>query len=130
MRPRTLFVGAALTAALALLALPGLAGSATSIPSRSPQAAAFQSVFLDARQASSATSTGPYGDGLDTPGTVAADAVFPEPGSPDVSLPSRVRVSQPGPHGGFDWKPAKYTLTGTATFYDAGTTAMRLPRGT
>ncbi|HEV7604067.1 MAG TPA: hypothetical protein VGO15_03815, partial [Candidatus Limnocylindrales bacterium] len=27
-------------------------------------------------------------------------------------------------------KAARYTLTGFATFYDNGTTAMRLPRGT
>ncbi len=39
-------------------------------------------------------------------------------------------MTQPGPHGGFDWKPARSTVTGTATFYDAGTTAMRLPAGT
>jgi 3D (Asp-Asp-Asp) domain-containing protein len=27
-------------------------------------------------------------------------------------------------------KPSRYTLSGGATFYDNGTTAMRLPRGT
>jgi hypothetical protein len=27
-------------------------------------------------------------------------------------------------------KPPRYSLTGVATFYDAGFTAMRLPRGT
>jgi len=29
-----------------------------------------------------------------------------------------------------DWKPGRYTLRGIATFYDNGTTAMRLPMGT
>jgi 3D (Asp-Asp-Asp) domain-containing protein len=28
------------------------------------------------------------------------------------------------------WKPPKYSLSGYATFYYNGTTAMRLPRGT
>jgi hypothetical protein len=30
----------------------------------------------------------------------------------------------------WEWKPPRSTLSGYATFYDNGTTAMRLPRGT
>ncbi len=130
MRPRTLFAGAALTAALALLTLPGLAGSATPTPSRSPQAAAFQAVIVDSRQDPSIPSTGSLAAGLRSAGAVGAEGVFPEPGTTEVSLPSRARVGQPAARGGFDWKPPRDTLTGIATFYDGGTTAMRLPQGT
>ncbi len=38
--------------------------------------------------------------------------------------------SSPPPTRRSSRKPPKYTLRGEATFYDDGTTAMRLPRGT
>ncbi len=37
---------------------------------------------------------------------------------------------QPASPQGRAWKAPKYTISGYATFYDNGTTAMRLPRGT
>ena len=43
---------------------------------------------------------------------------------------ARPKVTQPRSRSGSAWKPAKYKLNGYATFYDYGTTAMRLPRGT
>ena len=39
-------------------------------------------------------------------------------------------TAQPLPPSGSERKPEKYKLHGQATFYDNGTTAMRLPRGT
>ena len=36
----------------------------------------------------------------------------------------------PGAHSGSAQKPPRYKLSGYATFYGDGTTAMRLPRGT
>jgi hypothetical protein len=42
----------------------------------------------------------------------------------------RPSVTLPGAHSGSALKPPRYTLTGMATFYGNGTTAMRLPRGT
>ena len=36
----------------------------------------------------------------------------------------------PNVSAAWEWKPPRYTLSGYATFYDNGTTAMRLPRGT
>jgi hypothetical protein len=58
--------------------------------------------------------------------------VFIEPGTePDFTGPTHRRVlDQPEPGAGTAQKPPKATLTGAATFYDHGTTAMRLPRGT
>jgi hypothetical protein len=43
----------------------------------------------------------------------------PEPGADSLT-----KRPKPTP------KPPRYTLTGAATFYDHGATAMRLPRGT
>ena len=39
-------------------------------------------------------------------------------------------MKQPQPKPRQVAQPAKYVLSGQATFYDNGTTAMRLPRGT
>ena len=51
---------------------------------------------------------------------------------PDAARTSTAarRQDQPGARRRRSSKPPKYTLTGGATFYDNGTTAMRLPRGT
>ncbi len=47
------------------------------------------------------------------------------------ALPSkRPSVTQPLAAAGSDWKEPKSKVSGYATFYDNGTTAMRLPRGT
>jgi hypothetical protein len=56
---------------------------------------------------------------------------FVEPGeAPETGPTARKAAALPEPASHAQRKPAKYTLTGQATFYDAGTTAMRLPRGT
>ncbi len=54
-----------------------------------------------------------------------------EPGAVLAGGPeARAAVDQPDVGATEELKPPKYTLTGTATFYHAGYTAMRLPRGT
>jgi hypothetical protein len=59
-----------------------------------------------------------------------ATAIY-EPGDePDTGPTARVDVDQPESAAGSARRPPRYTLTGDATFYDNGTTAMRLPRGT
>ena len=64
-------------------------------------------------------------------GSLAADASFIEPGeAPDTGPTARAAVNQPEARSAFARKPPRYSLTGIATFYDNGTTAMRLPRGT
>lgn len=62
-------------------------------------------------------------------GFVDEDGAFIEPGESWVAPPRPV-VSQPAGRSGWAWKEPRYTLSGYATFYDHGTTAMRLPRGT
>lgn len=131
MRPRTIVAGAALTASLALVALPGLAGSTSPTPFRSPEAAAFEQFALDPAPAAPPEAIGPLDAVLRSAGALVADDVFSEPGESGVTaVLDRPGARQPKAHGGFDWKPPRYTISGIATFYDHGTTAMRLPLGT
>jgi hypothetical protein len=122
--------GAALTAALALGALPGIAGSAGPTPVAVIDPAAFRSV-----QAQAITAAAPAIDRLDSAyasvAQVGMEALFTEPaaGGPRVVV-QRPRVALPSAHGGSAMKPPRYKLSGYATFYANGTTAMRLPRGT
>jgi hypothetical protein len=132
MRPSKIVAGAVLTAALALVALPGLAGSATPSPAVTPAGEAFQGIRLDATLAGSSVSTiGPLDDALRSAGWLDATATFSDPGKVGhVRRLGRATAVQPASSSASEWKPARYSLTGTATFYDNGTTAMRLPRGT
>lgn len=126
--------GAVLTAALALVAAPGIAGSRTPAPYEPVPAAAFQALNIDANARSTASIVR-YDPAFDSAGRLSADAVISEPGPPgppgEVAVPVLKRsVSQPDPGAQKVYKPAKYSLSGKATFYTAGYTAMRLPRGT
>ncbi|HEX3266060.1 MAG TPA: hypothetical protein VHR16_10365 [Candidatus Limnocylindrales bacterium] len=132
MRPSWTVARAALTAALAVGALPGLVGSHEPAPSRIVDAALFEHVTL-------ATPPGQTGVGplrLDAAGRSAGvldtgDA-FLEAGADGVAaLDGRALPKVVGPATQWDWQPARYSLRGEASFYDFGTTAMRdVPRGT
>jgi len=124
-------VGCALTATLALVALPGLAGSRAPHPIEPVPAGALQPFLVPAEPELAAVDvTGPDSAAA-AEGAVAVDDVFIEPGKPPrTGAKSRPTVDQPDPGSGSSRKPARYSLTGTATFYDEGLTAMRLPRGT
>ena len=50
--------------------------------------------------------------------------------APRRDRPAASQLDQPEGAVDSSRKPPKYTLKGEATFYDNGTTAMRLPRGT
>jgi hypothetical protein len=120
-----------LIAALALVALPGLAGSRAPNPIEPLPASAFQPLSVPANSARSTILIDPLDAAHRAAGALAADASFIEPGAaPQTGPTDRARLNQP--EAGSDWlqKPPRYTLTGIATFYDNGTTAMRLPRGT
>lgn len=69
-------------------------------------------------------------DDADRSAGFGPEAVFVEPGTAPDAPASRVRVDQPASPAGSAWKKPKYSISGIATFYDNGTTAMRLPRGT
>lgn len=130
-RPSRLVVGSVLIAALALVALPGLAGSRVPSSLEPLPASAFQPLSVLANQARSTLSIGPLDAAYDAASAVAIDASFIEPGAAPATGPTgRIKLNQPDLSAAFERKPPRYTLTGEATFYDAGTTAMRLPRGT
>ncbi len=130
MRPTRLVAGAALTAALALVALPGIAGSAGLTPASAIDPAAFQSVQVPAIVAAEDVA-GSFDGAYRSAGRIDSTTVLTEPGAPKpAARVSRPTVDLPGAHSGSAQKPPRYKLSGYATFYANGTTAMRLPRGT
>lgn len=129
MRRRLVVAVAALVAAVAFASVPAPAASQPATIPRELDASAFQRVTFG-------------GGPRPIPAIVELDAVlrsegyadgagsFAESGvAPDGPL-VRPRVDQPASVPGTVWKPPRYTISGYATFYDHGTTAMRLPRGT
>jgi len=129
-RPTWLVVGSALTAALALAALPGLVGSRVPSPLEPTPVSAFQSISVKANSAPS-VSIGALDAASGSAGRLDHDSTFIEHApAPQSALTARAALDQPDPAAGSVRKPPRYTLTGWATFYDFGTTAMRLPRGT
>jgi hypothetical protein len=131
LRPKTIVAGVVLITALALVAAPGIAGSRTPAPYEPVPAAAFQALQISANARSTASIAG-YDPAFDSAGRLATDASFTEPGSStaaDVPVVKR-DTQQPEPKASKEYKPARYSVSGLATYYSAGYTAMRLPRGT
>ena len=130
-RPFKLVASAVLTAAIALVALPGLAGSRTPSPALSLEAAAYQAALVNASVAEQPVVFGPLDASRRSDNAVSAGATFIEPGAAPVATPTgRVGAHQPTPKSAVAYKPPRQVIRGIATFYDAGYTAMRLPRGT
>lgn len=131
MRPSRLVAGSVLIAALALVALPGLAGSRVPSPLEPIPAGAFQPLSVPANNARSTLQIGPLDAAHGSAGAVSAEARFIEPGeAPRTGPTARAKLNQPESGAASLQKPPRYTITGIATFYDNGTTAMRLARGT
>lgn len=60
-----------------------------------------------------------------------ASTTFAEPVPGSVVAPAeRISPKVPVAPTAWDWKAPRYKMSGFASFYDNGTTAMRLPRGT
>jgi hypothetical protein len=132
MRPSGTVARAALTAVLALGALPGLVGSREPSQDRPVDAALFGSINL-------ATERDGQGHGLILPDAAGQSAgalgvldPFAELDSSDPLPPDeRAQPSLKSVSAGWSWKAPRYSLSGIASFYDNGTTAMRdVPRGT
>lgn len=130
MRPSRTVARAALTAALALGALPGLAASHSSSPDRPIDAAAFRQVILASSFDRSGSQIAAIDPVLASDGLLGPTVRFSEGVATKVVFPGRASVRLPAVSAASSWKPPKYTVSGTASFYDNGTTAMRLPRGT
>ena len=124
-------VGSVLTAALALVSLPGLAGSNNPRPMDPVPVSAFQPLSVPANDVRSGGPIVGLDAGFVSGDVLTAETTLIEPGAAPVLGPAaRGSVYQPDPASGKVRKPARDTLRGQATFYDNGTTAMRLPRGT
>jgi hypothetical protein len=129
-----------LTAALALVALPGFAGSRAISPIEPAAPAAFQQLTIPADLSRSTASIAALDATFASEGFLGAETAIVEP-APVQLGPASVRPKAEQRNAGassvrkgalsaaLPGKP-KYTLTGGATYYDNGTTAMRLPRGT
>ena len=131
MRRRSVVAIAALIAAFALAGLPVPAGSRTPSTVRDLEPAAFTSVTIPANAAALERPRRCPTLPCARPATSTADSTVPRARRrarrPDRAAAS---VDQPASPSGTAWKPPKSKITGFATFYDNGTTAMRLPRGT
>lgn len=132
MRPSRTVARAALTAALALGALPGLVGSHEPSQDRPIDAALFGQVYL-------ATTRDRQGAGIFIPdaaglseGALNGIDVFAEAESGGALPPDdRAHPKLHAVSADWKWKTPRYSLSGSASFYDNGTTAMRdVPRGT
>ena len=130
-----------LTAALALVALPGLAGSRAPSPIEPLPVGAFQQIHVPANAAMTATGSVAAPDAaFVSDGSLGAETAIVEPPLAQAGPPeTRPRTEQRSAGASSVRKGAlsaplpgnpKRTLSGNATFYDNGTTAMRLPRGT
>ena len=132
MRPSRTVARAALTAALVVGALPGLVGSQQPAPTHRVEAALFEQVTLATTPEQQGT--GPYAldDAALSAGALDTDDGFAEAGGAGVAaLERRAAPNVGAAESSWSWKPPRFSLTGTASFYDFGTTAMRdVPRGT
>jgi len=132
MRPSRTVARAALTALLALGALPGLVGSHEPSQDRPLDAALFGQLNV-------ATARDRQGIGLILPdlggrsaGALGLQDPFAELDTSEPLPPDdRAKPKLKAVTAAWHWKPPLYTLSGIASFYDYGTTAMRdVPRGT
>jgi hypothetical protein len=119
-----------LTAALALGALPGLAGSHQPSPDRPIDAAAFRQVILASTIDRNGAPIVPLDAALNSAGLLTGTENFSEGADATINFPARAHAKLPKVSAASSWKPPLYSVSGTASFYSNGTTAMRLPRGT
>ena len=122
---------AALTALIALGSLPGLVGSHEPSIDQSITPAAFREVILAATGGRSIPTIVTPDSAYASASELTPDSTFTEPGTASTTkLTARVAAKLPTVASTWDWKTPSYKLDGYASFYDNGTTAMRLPRGT
>jgi len=130
-RPSRTVAIAALTALIALGSLPGLVGSHEPSIDQSITPAAFREVILAVTGGRSTPTVVTPDSTYASASQLTPDSTFTEPAAESISEPAdRVAVKLPAMSSTWDWKTPSYKLEGYASFYDYGTTAMRLPRGT
>jgi hypothetical protein len=130
MRPSWTVARAALIAALVIGALPGLVGSFEPSKTRDIDAAAFEIIDLATtrdRQAGGQILPDTTGR---SEGALERGEVIEEPDALTGAADRRADPSMPDAQAGSAWKEPRSVVSGFASFYDHGTTAMRLPAGT
>ena len=130
MRRSSLVATAALIAALALAGLPAPAGSRSPSEARVVDLAAFTPVKLATADVPATGAEGAADASLRSAGFLTSDSPFAEPGQGHLGPVTRPQVTVPSLSVATAWKTPLYSVTGTASFYDFGTTAMRIARGT
>jgi hypothetical protein len=136
MRPSRTVARAALIATLALGALPGLVGSHEPGQDRPIDAALFEQVNLASTPDRQGLIPFVLDRGGRSAGTLAATDAFAEVDSADPAGAAGPRDERATPglaaaKAGWGWKAPRTTIRGEASFYSAGSTAMRdVPRGT
>lgn len=130
--PRKVFAWAAVTAVLALAALPGMVGSAGVPPAATTPDDAFQDLAIGTD--APVPVIRPLDPAHRSASYMAADAALIDTATGQamtVAIPRRrAAPTVPQPSATKTWKAPRYTMAGGATWYDNGTTALRLPRGT
>ncbi len=129
MRRRSVVATVALIATIALVGLPVPTGSRAISATRDLQPAAFTSVIIPA-DASALSAWGSFDEAAEPVAVATADQPYEEPGDAPAPPVARAKTDQPSAKAGESWKRPKQKVSGFASFYDNGTTAMRLPRGT
>ena len=132
MRPSRTVARAALTAALVVGALPGLVGSHEPAPTRTVEAALFERVTLASTPRDQGSDRYALDEAALSAGALQATDSLVETGADGGSaLDGRPLPPLQPATTSWSWKPARLTISGKASFYDFGTTAMRdVPRGT
>ena len=130
MRPSWTVARAALTAALVIGALPGLVGSFEPGKTRDIDAAAFDLINLATTRDRQADGQIPPDTAGRSDGVLEQGEVIEDPGDLERRADERADPSVPSAEVGSAWKEPRYVVTGFASFYDHGTTAMRVPSGT
>ena len=132
MRPSGTVARAALTAALALGALPGLVGSQEPSQDQLIDAALFGQVYLANTRDRQGSGTVVLDAAGRSDGALGGLGIFSEPASGELQPPDdRAQPKLKTISADWKWKAPRYSMTGSASFYDYGTTAMRdVPRGT
>jgi hypothetical protein len=131
MRPSRTVARAALTAALALGSLPGLVGSHEPGPEQPVDAAAFRQVILATLGQRALGADGSFDAASGSAAILDSATSFVELGPQQSTAVGRAAIALPAVAPAWSWKPPKSSLSGYASFYDFGTTAMEaVPRGT
>src|SRR5690349_18226215 len=112
MRPSRTVARAALTAALAVGALPGLVGSHEPAQARTVDAALFEQVTLATAPETQGRGPVLLDASLRSAGLLAADAPFAEAGAGGLAAGAQRPLPRIAVTSSWDWQPARSTLRG------------------